>query len=240
MQGIPENAAKNTMPLVASLALRRENTSRVLDIPCGAGAFSQRMLDAGREVHAADIENILQTEGVGFVQADMNGPLPWGDGFFDLVVSIDGIEHLENPFHFVRECRRILRPGGALIVSTPNISAMRSRWRWMMTGHHNKAKSPLDESAPGPLHHINMFSYPRLRYLLHTNGFSIERVETNRVKGASWPYAVLMPFALVATWWEYRREKSPSQRLANRDIMRTLFSRPVYFGETLIVEAARK
>jgi 2-polyprenyl-3-methyl-5-hydroxy-6-metoxy-1,4-benzoquinol methylase len=47
---------------------------------------------------------------------------------FDAVVSIDGIEHIERPFDFIRECRRMIRKDGVLIISTPNLTALRSRW----------------------------------------------------------------------------------------------------------------
>lgn len=172
---IPENTSKNTHNVVASL-LAEERSSRVLDIPSGAGAFTKRLLDQKVEVHSADIENILQVENPNFRMADMNQRLPYDDGFFDAVVCIDGIEHLERPFDFIREAFRVTRSGGSIILSTPNINSLRSRWRWFWTGHHNKCKVPLNEGRPGPLHHINMMSYQRLRYILHTSGFRIARV----------------------------------------------------------------
>ncbi len=45
---------------------------------------------------------------------------PWADNSLGAVISSQTIEHLENPFHFMREVSRILRPGGIFIVSTPN------------------------------------------------------------------------------------------------------------------------
>ncbi len=85
-------------------------------------------------------------------------------------MCIDGIEHLRRPFDFIAEVRRVLRIGGEVILSTPNISSLRSRLRWLLTGHHHKCPAPLDERNPNPLHHINMISFPELRYLLHSNG----------------------------------------------------------------------
>lgn len=236
---IPENTSKNTHNVVASM-LAGAPYQRVLDIPCGAGAFTSRLMMAGKEVHPADISNILQVSNDNFRRADMNGTLPYEDGFFDSIVCIDGIEHLERPFDFIRECRRILRDGGWLLLSTPNINSLRSRWRWFWTSHHNKNKVPLNERRPGPMHHINMMSYQRLRYILHTNGFRIEDVGTNRVKLISWLYAVFVPFAFLFTAYVYaREEKDRDQAKINREIKKALFGRPLLFGETMIIRARK-
>jgi 2-polyprenyl-3-methyl-5-hydroxy-6-metoxy-1,4-benzoquinol methylase len=252
---IPENTSKNTHNVVMRLlegALGPERSAspltglRILDIPCGAGAFTGRLLEAGAEVHSADIENILQvqindfSQPGNFKQADMNEALPYDDGFLDAIVCIDGIEHIERPFDFIREATRTLGPGGTLILSTPNISSLRSRSRFLFTGHHNKCKTPLDENNPGPLHHISMLTFPEIRYMLHTNGLRIDKIVTNRIKAASWPYMLFAPIAWLATRASYsKNEKIPGPGKLNREIFQQSFSRPVLFGETLIV-AARK
>ena len=236
---IPENTSKNTHNVVESLILNQA-CKRVLDIPAGAGAFTQRMQNKGIEVHSADIEHSLLVANDRFEVADMNHPLPYEDDFFDAIACIDGIEHLERPFDFVRECFRVLRKEGCLVISTPNISALRSRWRWMLTGHHNKGKSPLNEAHPSPLHHINLFSFHRLRYVLQSNGFKIDKVTTNRVKGISYAYLPWVPLAYLTTKRVYHKEEhDPAQRARNKEILRQMFSTPLLFGETMIVRARK-
>lgn len=238
---IPENTSRNTHKTVLHLLLEEEpQVCKVLDIPCGAGAFTLRLLERGKEVYSGDIENLLRIDAPHFYLTDMNERLPFGGGEFDAVVSVDGIEHLERPFDFVREASRILRKGGVLIVSTPNISALRSRWRFLLTGHHNKGKTPLDEQQPSPLHHINLLPFTALRYMLHRNGLRIEKIATNRMKLISLGYGLLVPLAFLATLWVYtREEKNPLQRTRNREIIRQVFSPPVLFGETIILKARR-
>jgi 2-polyprenyl-3-methyl-5-hydroxy-6-metoxy-1,4-benzoquinol methylase len=237
---IREGTTKNTHATVAALLSQEPGCRRVLDIPCGEGAFVSRLRAAGYEVHAADIQSLCKLAGVPFTRADMNSPLPFADDGFDAVACIDGIEHLERPFDFVRECRRIVRPGGVLLLSTPNISSLRSRWRWLLTGFHNKGKTPLDETAPNPWHHIGLMSFPELRYLLHSNGFRITAITANRVKAVSWLYAPLWPLAWLVTSLVFRRwEKDPAMRRRHAEVRRQLFSTPVALGETLIVKAVR-
>ncbi len=238
---IPENTSRNTHHKVAELLLEDRETMKILDIPCGAGAFSYRVLKQGKEVTSADIENLLKFDHAKFFLADMNKPLPFENGEFDAIVCIDGIEHIENPFAFVRECNRILKKNGKLIISTPNITSMRSRWRWFLTGHHNKCKSPLNENKPSSLHHIHMMAFPKIRYILHTSGFKITSIAANRIKPVSWIYIIFFPFSYVLTCFVYRKEeKDDQQRRVNRQIMKTMFSGPVFFGETIIVKANKQ
>jgi 2-polyprenyl-3-methyl-5-hydroxy-6-metoxy-1,4-benzoquinol methylase len=167
--------------------------------------------------------------------------LPYKRASFDAVVCIDGLAHVERPWDFLRECRRILRPKGILIISTPNISSLRSRWRWFLTGFHNKRKTPLNEGQVSPQHIINILSFHTLRYMLHTNGFEISRLRTNRIKAISWLYAPLVPLSYLLTRWVFHREETdPAQRTRNKEILHQMFSRQILFGETLIVKAIRE
>ena len=237
---IAENTSKNTHNVVAELLGEVADGKRVLDVPCGEGAFTKRMLESGADVFSADYLNILRIPHEQFSVVDMNQRLPYADAMFDAVVCIDGIEHIERPFDFIRECQRIIRKGGVLIISTPNLSALRSRWRYLLTGFHQGEKSPLDESHYTPLHHLTLVSFPELRYRLHANGFKVAAVRTNRVKLISWLYVVLAPLAYVVTVLAFNKEEKVARvRVQNREIVNQMFTVPVLFGETLIVKATR-
>jgi 2-polyprenyl-3-methyl-5-hydroxy-6-metoxy-1,4-benzoquinol methylase len=233
-----ELTSKNTHAVVARLLQAESGCRRVLDIPCGEGAFLERVRALGMKAHGADIVNRAALGADAFTCADMNAALPFPDGAFDAVICIDGIEHLERPFDFVRECHRVLRPGGVLIVSTPNISALRSRWRYLLTGFHNKGKVPLNERDPTPWHHVNLVSFPELRYALHRAGFRITAIATNRIKPVSWLYLPLWPVAALVTRLAFARwEKDPEQRRRNREILGQMLTSCIAFGETTIVKA---
>lgn len=239
-RGISINTSKNTHETVFEM-IREDTSKTVADIPSGSGAFIQRLKDEQFEhVIAIDIENILEIEHNNFVQADMTKTLPMPNQSCDTLVCIDGIEHISQQYEFVREANRVLSESGELIISTPNISSIRSRWKWFWTGHHHKCNAPLDEYNPGPLHHIGMISFHDVRYLLHTNGFRITEIRTNRIKPVSWLYALFVPFVYPATWWVYtKRGKKEGTSELNRTVFKQMFTKAILFGETMIVKAVK-
>src|ERR1044071_669034 len=94
---IAEATSRNTHNVVAEL-LGDPIHKVILDLPCGEGAFSKRMLDSGANVFSADCANVFKLNPAQFSLVDMNETLPFADATFDAVVCIDGIEHIERPF----------------------------------------------------------------------------------------------------------------------------------------------
>src|SRR6266702_5640433 len=100
---------------------------RVLDLGTGAGYGAHRLAEAATEVIGVDVS----AEAVAFATAHYAAPglryqqgdaraLPFPDARFDLVVCFEVIEHLAEQEQVLREVRRVLAPGGILIISTPN------------------------------------------------------------------------------------------------------------------------
>jgi 2-polyprenyl-3-methyl-5-hydroxy-6-metoxy-1,4-benzoquinol methylase len=228
---------------VAALGL--PTNAKVLDAPCGDGAVSLLIAKAGLEVSGVDIVDELTSEarailGERFRVADLTAKLPWPDASFDLVVSIEGIEHLENAFAFVREMHRLCRPGGTFILSTPNTISIRSRVRFLGSGFFLSDPRPLDESSPHPLHHIGLKTFSELRYILHTSGFQILDVQPTHVKPVSYVYGFLAPWMWLYTLIALRKERSADQRFRNKAILRAQSSRALLFGENIMVVSRRK
>ncbi len=118
----------------------------MLDAPAGQGVISKLLVAKGYAVTALNLDkDAFRVSGIPLVTGDMNKGLPFEDGSFSYVVCVGGIEHLENPYALIREFKRILAPGGHLLITTPNISALRSRGKYLLTGFHNKAEKPLTE-----------------------------------------------------------------------------------------------
>ena len=100
--------------------------SAVLDLGAGSGAMSQRLLDAGFKVTSADIvtENFKLCNKDSFVTINFNTQFSkYLNETFDAIVAVEIIEHLENPRNFIRECRKLLSPGGVLLISSPNLDS---------------------------------------------------------------------------------------------------------------------
>jgi len=239
-KGISINTSKNTHESVFSL-ITQDTDKTIVDVPSGSGAFVQRLKDAGfKNIIAIDIENILEINHDNFTQGDMTESLNLPDSSCDIVVCIDGIEHIRKQFDFVSEVNRILKNEGEIIISTPNISSLRSRWKWFVTGHHHKCASPLDENNPTSLHHIGMISFPEIRYMLHTKGFTIIEVKTNRIKPINWLYIIFLPLVFISTYFVYTKTgKKQGTSDLNKSIFKKMFSRNLLFGETVIVKAKK-
>ncbi|QQG45226.1 MAG: class I SAM-dependent methyltransferase [Candidatus Sungiibacteriota bacterium] len=87
-----------------------------LDMGCGDGFWSQKLTGLGYNVTSVDHE--MQYSKTRIV--DLEKGLPFPDLSFDLVWSSDVLEHLYTPNHLIREIKRVLGPGGLLLLTTPN------------------------------------------------------------------------------------------------------------------------
>lgn len=141
----------------------------VLDIGCGTGVNSERVAAAGHSVVGVD----LSREAIGKYHArrfdglvcDIEAGLPFAAGTFDAALWSEVIEHIVNPEVALREIRRVLRPGGELVLSTPN-SAF---WLYRVAAVVGRTVSELQHPK-----HLHFFSRRGLLALLRTEGFEIE------------------------------------------------------------------
>lgn len=100
---------------------------RVLDLGCGAGEFTAEIArSAAREVIGADVAQAALARArarcptVAFSLVPFDGPLPFEDNVFDLVWASEVIEHVADTGQWLSEVRRVLAPGGRLLVTTPS------------------------------------------------------------------------------------------------------------------------
>ena len=132
----------------------------ILDVGCGTGLLLEHLRERGRPVGVDFSETALD-----FCRLRTDGPLlqadavrlPVADGSYDAVTAIGVVEHLDDDTGAPAEWRRVLRPGGALVLLT-------SSYRWMWSGH--------DVSN----HHTRRYRRSEVRRLLERSGFRPEHV----------------------------------------------------------------
>ena len=230
--------------------LERKVLSLVLELPCGKvlelapgkGALSAALARAGFKVDALDIhpENFSGGPGIRLVKGNLEEPLPFADQAYDLVVCCEGIEHLEHQYRFARELARVLKPGGHLFLTTPNITNAASRLRFLLTGFYSLAVRPSSEfRRDRTIEHIYPLTFWQLRHILHTSGLIIERVTTDHIRRSSLIAAVLYPLSCLFTLVAMNTEEENRQRQANREITRQLHSPALFFGRTQIIVARK-
>ncbi len=112
----------------------------LLDFGSGTGFLTRELKRTKRfaTIAAADLmpRPASLDKNIAWIAADLNEPLPYDGASFDVIVSAEVIEHLENPRFVAREMFRLLRPGGALLLTTPNNESWRSLFSLLVRGHH--------------------------------------------------------------------------------------------------------
>ncbi len=144
---------------------------RVLDLGCGDATFAGLAAGAGAtRVVAADVaEAALARAAARFPQLELelvpfDGPLPFADGAFELVWSSEVIEHVADTARWLSEVRRVLTPGGRLLLTTPDHGRLR-----LLLGGISRYSDPLGD-------HLHLYTARSLRELLVGFGFDPVRV----------------------------------------------------------------
>jgi 2-polyprenyl-3-methyl-5-hydroxy-6-metoxy-1,4-benzoquinol methylase len=129
-------------PIYVAIERRLEDLGAagdLLDFGAGTGGLTSRLRASGRfrSITGADLFARADTmpADVAWLEVDLNGRLPVADGSFDVIVAAEVIEHLENPRAICRELFRLLRPGGHVLLTTPNNESWRSLVALVFRGH---------------------------------------------------------------------------------------------------------
>lgn len=231
-------AASDLYPAVLEL-FQDAPPGRILDIPAGHGAFAQELLKLGHsDIDCLDIAAepfALKDPRVRFTQHDAFHPLPFPDGHFDYVFSIEGIEHFENPWTFVKELCRVLKPGGRLIISTPNTLSIDARVKYLMSGYYPRFRPLMlapDKVMTQPVDdaHVSPIYFWQLNFFLLQGGVKVRRVGSNGfVRRRRWLQRKLEDLAVSVIRGNNRRRGFP-------DVMT---SDAVMFGDCIVVEGIK-
>ena len=113
--------------------LRYARHGRVLDVGCGGRPhFLSRMKRMGWEAHGNDIVEFprlkqLESEGIRCQVCDFSESR-YQEEYFDVIVFWHVLEHLPAPVEALRKARRLLKPGGLLVLALPNRESLQAKW----------------------------------------------------------------------------------------------------------------
>lgn len=152
------------------MGLRAQPGGRLLDVGCGNGQLLTRLRALGWQVEGVEVDPAAVAQArasglevrLGSLEAQQYPP-----NHFDVITMSHVIEHVHDPAGLLRECRRVLHPGGRLVVTTPNLNS------W---GHRFFKDSwfPLD-----PPRHLYLFTFNSLQGVLKSSGFKVRSAATS-------------------------------------------------------------
>ena len=146
--------------------------ARALDLGCGDGRLTAEMADAGAKPVGVEIADAALDRArasyseLDFRLAPIEGPLPFEDGSFELVWASEVIEHVADTARWLSEARRVLAPGGRLLVTTPSHGRLR-----IMVGGIERFSEPLGD-------HLHLYTRSSLGQLLEEFGFHDVEIRT--------------------------------------------------------------
>jgi 2-polyprenyl-3-methyl-5-hydroxy-6-metoxy-1,4-benzoquinol methylase len=166
---------RNPRPDVHPFIPREAGT--VLDIGCGAGAFGEWMTQQGIEVSGIELHPMVAKFARERLSRVLVGDalekireLP--DASFDLVTACDVLEHLPYPGQVLREAIRVLRPGGRVVASLPNIRYWDAFRRILWEGDF-----PQEDHGIFDRTHLRWFTQKSIPRFCAENGFEALTVQ---------------------------------------------------------------
>ncbi|HEX9663639.1 MAG TPA: methyltransferase domain-containing protein [Candidatus Binatia bacterium] len=217
---------------------------KLLDLSCGHGHSARMLAATGASVVATEYGSLGHL-GAGILcvgGVDLNGALPFKCGCFDGVNLTEVIEHIENQAQLIREIARVLKLGGVVAISTPNVLNVHSRLRFLFTGFLRGRVRPAHYShPPGQAPNIYLLHFYELYYLFFHSGLEVQQLCKTRIKFAPVFFTILFYplmwiFSLEAV---IRAEKDPVQRGYNWQILRWLLSAPLLLSDNIVVKARK-
>lgn len=152
--------------------------AKSLDVGCGSGRkvglwMKSRNRDyVGVDVSANAVEE-ARSLGLQASEIDDATSLPFPDASFDVITCIEVLEHLFNPNDAIDEMSRVLKPGGILIVTVPNVVHWARRVEFAMFGRWNPIGDHLSVEQPWRDPHLRFFTLGVLQRMLQRSRFEI-------------------------------------------------------------------
>ncbi|MGB8363056.1 MAG: class I SAM-dependent methyltransferase [Rhizomicrobium sp.] len=224
-----------------------------LELGCGDGQMLEALWKEGAQVLGTTLydkkddyircrdypEKLRVDHGV-----DLNRPLPYGDETFDVVYSMEVIEHVEGHRNFISEVARVLKPGGWFVMTTPNLHRAISRIHFALCGVHlvKERRPPYSVSLErmGEFH-IRCPDFPLLHWLMWQSRLQIKSLASEYVHPLSKSTMLLAPLFRFFTKFGLRRYQRPGEELdeAVNDLSKWMNSRILLTSERICMLAQK-
>lgn len=237
---------------------------RAIDFPAGNGVTSECLHNLGAEVLAVDLfPELFRFNAAKIIRGDLSLEFPVDSGSFDLAVCQEGIEHVGNQDHVLREFSRVLKPGGTLLLTTPNYSNLKSKLSyllceseafgrimppnefetiWLSPG--SEGTGPNQPPSPPRVYfgHCFLTGFFRLRLFAQLAGFELKKIHDSRVNSTSLIlFPLLYPLICLSAWKTARRfQRKTKQAVLAKELFRWMINPQLLLENHLILEFRRK
>ena len=162
-----EEAPEGIRERVLGICERYIPHGMIAELGCGYGHFSRiaskiGFKTIGVEINTRKINKRIQP----IIRANLNNTLPLKNGVFECLVAIEVIEHLENPWYFLREIKRILKNNGIAIFTFPNFTDFTSRIRFFFKTEFSFFIKKIPEDG-----HISLITYWLFKFMAKKEDF---------------------------------------------------------------------
>ncbi len=193
----------------------------LLDIGCSSGELMYSAQKLGYDVSGVELNPrtaaIAKANGLKVFQGTL-GEAIFAKGSFDLAHMGDLIEHVPDPRTIIAQTYELLKPGGEIIIVTPNMDCFWARstlWLWKLFG--------IPWSCSTPPHHLWQFSIGNLKKLIEEEGFTVSKVWYNRCPTLKYELGSLHLFG------KWKKARATGSSMANiKAFLFMLFSFGIY------------
>lgn len=195
LEGVLREVDRTILAMLERIAREASAPRALLDVGCWDGAYTERYARAlggpafGVELFERQARD-AEARGITVARLDLEtGAFPWADGSMDVVVSNQVFEHLKNVWRPMSEIHRVLKPGGWLVLSVPNLGSLHNRVLMAL------GRQPTSIRTLGP--HVRGYTFGEIRnFVTLGGGFAVMRAA-----GVGF-YPLPVPFAnpIAALW----------------------------------------